>query len=369
MGILGPRQVGKSTLLREILAPVLKAQYQTLDERDVRNRALASPSHFLLAESQDLSVPLIIDEVQKAPELFDEMKALIDKRRVPGRFFLSGSTEFSQKTGIRESLTGRIGISRLYPLNLAEITRRSLGNSWLKFKPEIRTTAWEIEEFLQNGGMPGICFLRSQEERSAVIDSWLETTCFRDLQQVQGSRLEGQLARDILLTVASQDFPTASSIAAALKVDPRKVKTYLLGLEGLFVIHSVAPHAKGVGKTRYLLFDCGIAARLGASRFNRLRIWILNEFLTQSEYHGKGHVFPRYYQSKKGSHVAFVTALDGKETGIILTEESSPGTYLQRTAIAFKERVLGANAIILAPTSQESSLATKVRVLPWVGMA
>jgi len=63
----------------------------------------------------------MIDEVQKAPNLFDAIKLRVDKKRIPGSYFLTGSSSFSSKIGIHESLTGRIAISHLHPLSLAEL--------------------------------------------------------------------------------------------------------------------------------------------------------------------------------------------------------------------------------------------------------
>src|SRR5437016_4484287 len=103
IGVLGARQSGKTTLLRDILCPVLKSRYVSLDSKTMRDQAQKAPELFLSTEAEEFE-NLIIDEVQKAPDLFDALKGEVDRRRKPGRFILSGSTQFSQKFGIRESL-------------------------------------------------------------------------------------------------------------------------------------------------------------------------------------------------------------------------------------------------------------------------
>jgi len=111
--VLGLRQCGKSTL-PNILFDL--PNYVTLDDLDALEDAQISAKNFLAK----LDTPLVIDEVQKASALFDAIKYRVDRNRRPGQYFLAGSSTFSAKIGIRESLTGRIGFHYLYPLTLAE---------------------------------------------------------------------------------------------------------------------------------------------------------------------------------------------------------------------------------------------------------
>lgn len=108
LGIVGARQVGKSTLLREEIASKIKGKYITFDNKEDRDRVKKSPQYFLKAHLPKNDTVLIFDEVQKAPDIFDAIKIEIDNKKVPGQFILTGSTEFSIRTQIRESLTGRI---------------------------------------------------------------------------------------------------------------------------------------------------------------------------------------------------------------------------------------------------------------------
>ena len=115
IGIQGARQVGKSALVRDLLSKLIKNfHYETFDQQTVRQFAQSNPESFLEAKMQRDGT-LAIDEAQKVPAIFDAVKYVVDKRRVPGQFILLGSTEFSKKTLIHESLTGRIGMLRLFP--------------------------------------------------------------------------------------------------------------------------------------------------------------------------------------------------------------------------------------------------------------
>ena len=113
VGLLGLRQCGKSTLLRDLLGI---NRYSTLDDEDSLDDVSISAKNFL----SKLGEPSIIDEAQKAPALFDAIKLQVDIKRKPGRYYLTGSSQFSSKLGIRESLTGRIGLNYIYPFTLAE---------------------------------------------------------------------------------------------------------------------------------------------------------------------------------------------------------------------------------------------------------
>jgi uncharacterized protein len=96
MGVLGARQSGKTTLLRDIISNGLKSRYVSLDSKSLRDQAQRAPELFLSAEAEEFET-LIIDEVQKAPDLFDALKAKVDLRRRPGQFILSGSPNFHKK--------------------------------------------------------------------------------------------------------------------------------------------------------------------------------------------------------------------------------------------------------------------------------
>ncbi|MCX6125934.1 MAG: AAA family ATPase, partial [Proteobacteria bacterium] len=118
-GIVGMLQSGKSVLLSQILAPKINGMYVTLDSLKFCNSAAQNPEAFL---AQAKMAPLIIDEIQKVPDLFDALKLVVDQKSRPCAFIVSASTEFSTKARIRESLTGRIGISILFPLTLSQLS-------------------------------------------------------------------------------------------------------------------------------------------------------------------------------------------------------------------------------------------------------
>ncbi len=113
MGILGHRQVGKTTFLQRVAR-----EYVTLDDEDTLRQALASPKTFVAAMKANRSG---IDECQLVPGVFPALKVRIGTTQIPGRFILTGSVRFTSRRAIRESLTGRISNLELHPFVVTEI--------------------------------------------------------------------------------------------------------------------------------------------------------------------------------------------------------------------------------------------------------
>ncbi|NQW46090.1 MAG: ATP-binding protein [Deltaproteobacteria bacterium] len=368
IGVVGARQIGKSTLLRDQFSSLIKAKYFTLDKAEVRTRILKSIAYFLSLETEQQRIPIIIDEAQKIPDLFDEIKALVDERRRPGRFYLTGSTEFSKKTGIRESLTGRIRVNHLFPLTLSEVNERKLTIPWVTFKPSHFSSPHEVDRYLARGGMPGICFLRDEKERHSAYESWVETTCFRDLQQFGDLKLDGELAKDILFALVKVGTPTLSNVSKELRLDPRKLAKYFDALQTLFVLHKIDPHPLGIGKPHYILFDCGLAESLGASLAYRLRIWSLNECLAQYEYSGTTRPRIYYYESAKHSFIDLIINNRKTERAVLIRDDAKVDAYTLRTVESFLKKSPKAETFLLSPVMEGAKIADRVTLLPWVGM-
>ncbi len=365
LGLLGARQVGKSTLLRDQLAPRIGASYVTLDDLDIREQARRRPAYFLQSFE---GKPLILDEVQKVPDLFDAIKANVDRKRIPGCFLLSGSTEFSKKTGIHESMTGRMGLFRLHPMTLAETLEEPLKIPWVDDKFSSNRSSSAVNKRIEQGGFPGVCFLRNPEERKALLASWLETTCYRDLQQIRGSRLSGDLAMQVLRALARLGAPPLPDLVKEVGIDARRVRSHIEALEALFVVQHVNGNSWGVKKAVYSLCDSGLARYCGASIESACRIWLLNEAMAQFEAAGV-RVQIEHYVSSKGSVVDFVIEKKNKMTAYILCFKEAPGTYELRPAYAFLKKQPQAQIRILTPTSKVFHESKNIIIVPWQAMA
>ncbi|MGK5088706.1 AAA family ATPase [Bdellovibrionota bacterium FG-2] len=255
LGIFGLRQSGKSTLLRELLGI---STYLTLDDESTMEDAKLSAMNFL----SKLPIPVIIDEVQKCPALFDAIKLKVDTKRKPGAYFLTGSSRFSAQNDIRESLTGRIGLIQLYPLTLAEAFQDP-------FEPERaspihkKKPRYGVEQAfgrLAIGGLPVPLFTRDPANRGRYYRNWLETSILRDAAQVYGKGYDPDVSRSILRqigqTLKEGELPTLSHF----KQSARKLRRYLLALENIFLLQKLPCHESGVGSDAWIMSDSGLAA-------------------------------------------------------------------------------------------------------------
>ncbi len=368
VGVLGARQTGKSTLIRELLGESRKLNYLSLDRDEYRRNAERSPTLFVQELESDDFQTVVIDEIQKAPVLFDTLKAEVDEDRRPGRFLITGSTEFSKKSGIRESLTGRIALTRLYPLNLSEVMEsREARYPSASFKtvPGTAQANREIKKWMSRGGMPGMFAIRDEVNRTAQMDAWVETTCFRDLSLFDLKRFKPELALRLFGAIARSEAPTRLELAKMLGLLPRQIDPYLEAFLALHVIYEIPPHASGVGKSQFYIFDSGIAHSLGASEERCLEIWYLNEVYSQFSYSGLGvpHVF--HYLSAKHSKVSFVVEHKGKSLATLLSFEESPREYSLRSVAAFQKKNPGIEVQVLSPCLGSQKVSENCTIHPW----
>jgi len=158
-----------------------------------------------------------------------------------GWFSVSGSVEFSDKAGIRESLAGRIGICRLYPLTLCELAQQPLQIPWVKgWNESVRIrTATEVDHWLKRGGMPIFCALHDAAEIRLAIESWLEALCYRDMQQLKRGKLNGDIALAILSSIARQPRINLSRIAHDTGSNRTTIAKHLAAFEALFLIYKL----------------------------------------------------------------------------------------------------------------------------------
>jgi uncharacterized protein len=324
-----------------------------------------------MAQFRKRHMPLVIDEAQKAPPLFDEIKLRVDKKRIPGSYLLLGSTEFSKETLIRESLTGRLSRVRIFPMNIAETLDLNPNDSshplLLQQKPRIDRHQWL--QYLHRGGMPGIFAVRSETERADLFRDWLELTSQRDMSLIPKLKLDPELTLRILELLATSLEPTEGTIAKVLKRDLRRVKTHMSGLKLLFAVNKLNPHPLGTGKPYYFLADVGIARNLGATHERLIQTWLVQEQLSQRSYRNDRESRLYYYRTSKGSLIDLIVE-DAKEVHAlkIHSDEKYNQTHL-RILSAFNEKsATRGSRVILGPIrSREKKLG--IEIFPWESLA
>jgi predicted AAA+ superfamily ATPase len=303
VSIQGPRQCGKSYLARHLLTQQIKnSEYKSLDRNETREFARTNPRSFLEGGPKQ---NFIIDEVQKVPALFDEMKDIVDEVRSPGQFIILGSTEFSLETKITEPLTGRISRLRLYPFNLSETLKLDLNPQ--KQVPFIqnksRVQRRDLLKYLERGGLPGIFSVRSNSEYSSLISDWIRITTERDLHHIKKFKLDSQIALKIMEQIARLETPSCSEISSHIKLSAKTVQRYLVALKSLFVIIEIAPAAGSAGKSLYYLVDTGLLSFLGASFERKLETWLYLELSSQLSYKDHFNQQLYYYMTPRRSKI------------------------------------------------------------------
>lgn len=227
--ILGARQVGKTTLARTAFP---KGTYHDLESPRTRERFHLGPEAFL----REGNAPLILDEVQFVPEIWEFLKVEIDaKRSSKGRFLLLGSANPALIRKASESLAGRIGFLDLDPLGPGEAMAG--------------TPSLVLDEIWMRGGYPEPAKMKLRDPRARWMESYLRTFIERDLP-AEGISADPALMRKLLMMVAHVHggIWSASEIAASAGVSYHTVNRYVDILERGFLIRKLAPYFTNIGK-------------------------------------------------------------------------------------------------------------------------
>lgn len=263
--VCGARQVGKTTLLRQIKEEKEQIQYVTLDYPRIRNLAREDPELFL----QQYQPPLIIDEIQYATELLPYIKIRADQGKQNGLYYLTGSQMFPMMKNVSESLAGRVGILSMYSLSRAEIE----GRESVPFLPdrihmeESEDTITEIFEKIYRGGMPRTIAdqeLLAEDYFGAYMQTYLE----RDIYDLVAIKDENKFLKFISCVAArtSQEVNLAD-IGKDVEIDRKTAEGWLSVLVSAGLVYLLPPYSgntiKRIIKRPKLYFmDTGLACYL-----------------------------------------------------------------------------------------------------------
>jgi len=370
VGVIGPRQCGKTTLVGTLLG---LSNSVSLDDQELRQMAIQSPKLFL----SRLEKPVIIDEVQKAPPLFDALKLEVDQKRIPGRYFLTGSTSFSAKIGIRESLTGRMGLLQLTPMTLAElhskpfIAIKDLAKPFA-VNPKPRFDLSLVSKAMVTGGMPVPAFLRSEDQRIMYWQSWFETTIHRDLPRLFKRNYDPDLAINIINRMATVmkegELPSLKHFAQSARI----VRQYLLAMEDIFLVKKISCHPLGMGKEVWLFFDSGLLAYLmgtisgEAQMLSLARHFLWNEWFNLAQV--QGLPFEKlYYKTAHGQPVDAI--LGGVPFRVVASTPgmTSQAAWESRSLLGAMKKLGAKFGYLIGPTDRVVLPDKKggIGILPW----
>ena len=306
VAIVGPRQSGKTTLAQAVFAA---KPYASLEDPDLLRFAQEDPRRFLAQYPGGA----VVDEAQRCPELFSYLQGVVDRRRAPGQFVLTGSQHFGLVQRITQSLAGRVGFVNLLPFSAGEL----LTGGWL---PDA------LDEALLHGGYPPIYDVPAAPER--WYNAYLNTYVERDVRQLRNVQDLPTFQRVLRLCAAAVgQLADLTRIGNDAGVDQKTVRAWLNVLEASFILFRLQPHRtsfrKRLVKTPKLYFyDVGLAARLigiesveqmstHLSRGALFENWVITEYLK------------RRWNAGKQSNLFFWRSHSGLEVDLVL--EQGPG--------------------------------------------
>ena len=343
--VTGPRQVGKTTMLQKLMEGT-KRGYVTLDDLNERALAKSDPELFLQLHKP----PVLIDEVQYAPELFAYIKMSVDKNHEPGSFWLTGSQIFKLMRGVQESLVGRVAVLSLTSLSQAEIAGGemepfTIDMEALAARKEGRTEmdTRGIFERIYKGSMPAI--VSAVNSNSQIFySSYLSTYIERDVKELSDTIDSLKFLRFITAVAARcGQMVNVAEIARDADINQTQAKDWLGILETLGIIFYLHPYSnnllKRLVKTPKLYFyDTGLVCYLtkwssaetlesGAMNGAILENYVVAEI--RKTYLNCGREpYMYYYRDKDAKEIDIVLEHDGILNPIEIKKTSNPGTEL-----------------------------------------
>lgn len=380
--VTGPRQVGKTTFLRHLAGE--DRQYVTLDDPLVRTLARDDPALFF----QRYTTPLLIDEIQYAPQLLPYIKMAVDRSRSPGRFWLTGSQQFHLMQGVSESLAGRIGV-----VNLLGYSRRELLNKpdTLPFYPDAAVfrqrqsspslLSPELYRSIWLGSFPP---LYQNSDRDLYYSSYIQTYLQRDVRDLANVGDEGAFLRFLRACAArTGQLLNRLELCRDSDINFATGKRWLSILESSGIIYFLEPYHsncnKRLVKTPKLYFlDTGLAAYLtewssaatleaGAMSGSFLETWVVGEILKSWWHNGKRAPL-YYYRDKDTKEIDILIHQDGILYPVEIKKTARPGKEAIRhfKTLQTLHQPVGQGALVsLAP--ERLPLTADVEAIP-VGM-
>lgn len=340
--VTGARQVGKTTMLKH-LAEGTDRTYVSLDDLMARELAQTDPALFF----QTYKPPILIDEVQHAPQLFERIKLMCESIEETGQFWLTGSQQYNMMKHVRETLAGRIGILQLYSLSQREKSGVFFDNpldftiDTLRERQKIlpANDITKVFEHIWRGGMPQV-LEAGEEMRQEYYSSYVDTYLMRDVAEVGGvtdSAKFMKLLRACAALVAQQ--VNYATLAQAADISQPTAKDWVRLLEGLGVVFLRAPYSnnelKRLAKTPKLYFcDTGLCAYLtmwltrdtlmnGAASGHYFENYVVIELLKNYAY-GKTKAALCYYRDSNAKEIDIFVESDGLVHPLEIKKSTEP---------------------------------------------
>ncbi|WP_319482790.1 ATP-binding protein [uncultured Draconibacterium sp.] len=354
VAIIGPRQVGKTTLVKQLISNTgEECIYLDLERASDLNK-LTDPELFF---SQNREKMIIIDEIQFKEDLYPLLRSLVDETRKPGQFILLGSASPDLIRDSSETLAGRIAYHRLHPLTMDEIPLEMDQNKlWIR------------------GGFPDALLAPTSDLTWQWMENFVNTYLNRDLLQL-GLNAPGRTIRNLwsMLAHSSGQILNTSTFASSLGLSSPTINKYIDFLEGAFLIYSLqafAPNMKKrlVKRPKLYLTDTGILHHLiGTENFNELaghpglgaswETFVLNQILAIK----KRMIKIFFYRTHHGAEADFVLTKGEKVVAGIEVKYTNSPKLTKGNHNAFQDLNSPTNFVI-TPSSDDYLLQKNIRV-------
>lgn len=348
--IVGPRQVGKTTMLEHLMAEEGRGRKKvTLDDLAERELAKTDPKMFFQLHKP----PLLIDEVQYAPELFPYIKMMVDERKQPGDFWLTGSQLFKMMEGVQESLAGRVALLHLSPLSQSEI----LGSSEnTPFQIDLDVLAHRQEQIalcdtptmfqrIYRGGMPALV-TGKYESANIFYSSYIDTYMERDVRRLSSGIDSLKFLRFLRASAArTGQQVNYKGIADDAEIDQATAKSWLHILETLGIVFLLQPYSNNVLKRtvstpKLYFYDTGLVCYLtrwtsaetameGAMNGALLENYAVAEVVKSYQNSGL-EPFLYYYRDADAKEIDLLLERDGKLFPVEIKKMATPPKKLTK---------------------------------------
>lgn len=256
VAVVGPRQSGKTTLVRMTFPD---KEYVSLENPDTRNFALGDPRGFLAGFPDGA----ILDEVQRTPDIFSYLQQLLDEDAACGRFILTGSNNFLLQENISQSLAGRVGYLFLLPLSLRELPN-----------PEL-----SVNDLLYKGFYPALHNDETEAETSRYFANYIRTYVERDVRLIRNITNLTSFERFLRLCAGRiGQLLNMNILAVETGVDNKTIAAWLSVLEASFIVFRLQPYHKNFNKRivkmpKLYFYDTGVASTLlGIENANQMKL-------------------------------------------------------------------------------------------------
>ena len=240
--IHGARQCGKSTLA-QMVGKDLGYEYISFDDDVAREAAESDPAGLM----SDFSGPVILDEVQRVPRLFSALKLAIDRRREPGRFLLTGSSNLFLLPTLADSLAGRMQVQRLYPLSQAELAHHESGFLDIVFsgtlaRQTVSRLGVELARRIVDGGYPAALLRPTGRRRATWYRDYIDALVQRDVRELAAVNALDVLPKLLGLAAAqTARLLNLSALGKAFRQSLPTIRDYFTLLERVFLVQRLPP--------------------------------------------------------------------------------------------------------------------------------